>query len=51
MIYLMCYEAGIAPKDVQQLLGHSKVEVTMDTYTHIRKNRRTDIADKLNKAE
>ncbi len=47
----MCYEAGIAPKDAQQLLGHSKVEVTMDTYTHIRKNRRTDIADKLNKAE
>ncbi|MCC8098626.1 MAG: site-specific integrase [Clostridiales bacterium] len=47
----MCYEAGIAPKDAQQLLGHSKVEVTMDTYTHIRKNRRDDIADKLNKAE
>lgn len=47
----MCYEAGIAPKDAQQLLGHSKVEVTMDTYTHIRKTRRVDIADKLNKAE
>lgn len=47
----MCFESGIDPKDAQQLLGHSKLEVTMDTYTHIRKKRRTEVAAKLNKAE
>ena len=47
----MCFEMGVTPKDAQQLLGHSKIEVTMDTYTHIRKNRREDVAAKLNKAE
>lgn len=47
----MCYEMGIDAKDAQQLLGHSKIEVTMDTYTHIRKSRRSDVADKLNRAE
>ena len=47
----ICFEIGIDPKDAQQLLGHSKLEVTMDTYTHIRKKRRADVAAKLNKAE
>ena len=47
----MCFELGISAKDAQQLLGHSKIEVTMDTYTHIRKKRRDDVAAKLNKAE
>ena len=47
----ICFESGVDPKDAQQLLGHSKLEVTMDTYTHIRKKRRTDVAAKLNKAE
>lgn len=47
----MCFELGISAKDAQQLLGHSKIEVTMDIYTHIRKKRREDVAAKLNKAE
>lgn len=47
----ICFETGIDPKDAQQLLGHSKLEVTMDTYTHIRKKHRSDVAAKLNKAE
>lgn len=47
----MCFELGIEAKDAQQLLGHSKIDVTMDTYTHIRKKRRDDVAAKLNKAE
>lgn len=47
----MCFELGIEAKDAQQLLGHSKLEVTMDTYTHIRKKRRDVVAAKLNKAE
>lgn len=47
----ICFEAGIDPKDAQQLLGHSKIEITMDTYTHIRKKRREEVAAKLNNAE
>ncbi len=47
----MCFEAGVSPKDAQQLLGHSKIDVTLDTYTHIRAKRREDVAAKLNKAE
>lgn len=46
----ICYEMGVDPKDAQQLLGHKKLEVTMDTYTHIRKSRFDKVADKLNKA-
>lgn len=47
----ICFETGVDPKDAQQLLGHSKLEVTMDTYTHIRKKRHSHVAAKLNKAE
>ena len=47
----MCFELGIDAKDAQQLLGHSKIDVTLDTYTHIRKNRLADVAAKLNRAE
>ena len=47
----MCFEMGVEAKDAQQLLGHSKIDVTLDTYTHIRKKRRDEVAAKLNKAE
>lgn len=47
----MCYDLGIRAKDTQQLLGHSKLEVTMDTYTHISKKRKENVAALLNKAE
>lgn len=30
-----CLEAGIQPKVLQKLLGHSKLEVTMNTYCHV----------------
>lgn len=30
-----CFEAGIQPKVVQTLLGHSSIQVTMDLYTHV----------------
>lgn len=29
------YEAGIDPKEAQQLLGHAQISTTMDIYTHI----------------
>lgn len=30
-----CFEAGIQPKIVQTLLGHSSIQITMDLYTHV----------------
>ena len=47
----VCFEMGVSAKDAQQLLGHSKIDVTLDTYTHIRAKRRGDVAEKLNNAE
>lgn len=44
----LLFEADIDVKDAQQLLGHSKEEVTRDTYTHIRERRKTQTAQKLN---
>ena len=29
------FESGIPPKVVQQILGHSSLEMTMDLYTHV----------------
>lgn len=42
------FEAGIDEKDAQELLGHSSISVTKDTYTHIRKSRRDKTAKILN---
>ena len=43
------YEAGIADKDAQELLGHSSIAVTRDVYTHIRQSQKEATAKKLNK--
>lgn len=42
------YEAGVADKDAQELLGHSSISVTRDVYTHIRQSQRAATAQKLN---
>lgn len=42
------FEAGIDEKDAQELLGHSSISVTRDTYTHIRRMRKEQTAEKLN---
>ena len=42
------YEAGIADKDAQELMGHSSIQVTRDIYTHIRQSRRNNTANQLN---
>lgn len=31
----LCFESGLSPKSTQQILGHSKIDTTMDIYTHI----------------
>lgn len=42
------YEAGIADKDAQELLGHASITTTRNIYTHIRQSRRIETAQKLN---
>ncbi len=42
------YEAGVADKDAQELLGHSSIAVTRDVYTHIRSVHRAETAERLN---
>lgn len=42
------YEANIADKDAQELLGHADITTTRNIYTHIRDSHRADVAAKLN---
>ena len=44
----MLYEVGIEEKDVQELMGHSDINLTRQIYTHIRDERKEDIKSKLN---
>lgn len=41
-------EADLKPKDMQDLLGHSSIDVTMDVYTQISKRRKTKTTKQLN---
>ena len=34
-----CYEAGMDPKILQKIMGHAKINTTMDIYTHISESR------------
>lgn len=40
-------EAGVAPKIVQELLGHSSITITLDTYTHVLPETKTEAIAKL----
>ncbi len=44
----MLYEAGIADKDAQELLGHAQISTTKDIYTHISKRQKEKTAQRLN---
>lgn len=44
----ICFDAGLSPKDASQILGHSKIELTLDVYTHIKQSRTQETANKLN---
>lgn len=41
--------SGISPKISSQVLGHSTVSVTLDTYSHVLKSVQVDAADKIDK--
>lgn len=48
----MLLENGANMKDVQQILGHSKLATTMDTYAHVTtkmSKNSVDIFEKINK--
>ena len=42
------FEAGIPPKTVQHLMGHSDIETTMNIYTHVMKEQKLEAVDKIN---
>ena len=44
------YEAGIDEKVAQELLGHASIITSRNIYTHIRKKRLSEAAEKLNQA-
>ena len=37
-----CFEAGISPKTVQAYLGHTNLNMTMDTYTSVLDTKKAD---------
>ena len=45
-----CFEAGIKPKTVQSYLGHASLEMTMDLYTAVLPQYKTEEMDKLENA-
>jgi integrase len=38
---------GVHPKVVQELLGHSEISMTMDTYSHVLPSMQREAMDKL----
>lgn len=43
-----CFEVGLPPKTVQEYLGHSSLEMTMDIYTHVSEEKKRKDMEKLN---
>lgn len=37
-----CFEAGISPKTVQAYLGHTSIAITMNIYTQVQENKKTN---------
>lgn len=44
----MMYESGMDLKTMQEILGHSSSNVTLDTYTHLRAEKKKMNVDKMN---
>ena len=43
----LLFSAGVEPKNISDRLGHSTVQITLDLYTHISEEQRSDTVDKL----
>ena len=35
-----CIEAGMQPKTLQEILGHAKIDITMNVYVHVMEDRK-----------
>lgn len=44
-----CIEAGVKPKTLQKLLGHSTLSMTMDLYVHVTDDTVFDEMEKFNR--
>ena len=42
--------AGVHPKVVQERLGHSRISVTLDTYSHVLPSLQRDAAEQIDEA-
>lgn len=44
----IAYDAGVEPRDLMEIMGHSSINITMDIYTKIRASRQEATASRLN---
>lgn len=42
----LLFEAGVSMKEVQERLGHASILTTMNIYSHVTKNKRSEVAEK-----
>ncbi|MGT2800663.1 site-specific integrase [Streptococcus marmotae] len=43
----LLFETGVPAKVTQERLGHAKISITLDLYTHLSKSQKDEVADKL----
>lgn len=43
----LAIDAGVHPKQIQAMLGHANIEITMDTYGHLFESSAANAADAL----
>lgn len=43
----LLFESGIQPKEISDRLGHNNIKTTLDLYTHINDNQRSNAVDKF----
>ena len=43
----LMFESGIQPKEISDRLGHNNIKTTLDLYTHINDNQRSNAVDKF----
>lgn len=42
------FEKGVNPKIVQEILGHSNISITLNTYTHVSEEIKKEVSEKIN---
>ena len=41
------YDSGMQPKEVQEYLGHSDIETTLNIYTHLGRGRKSIVSERM----